>query len=94
MAIQVELAPTALSVRRILDAQLIDSVVHTWDIAQALGRRFTSPEPLLATVASIGASIPDKAYGNDAAFAVRLHRPSTTWAATLALTGRHISEED
>lgn len=93
-AIERELAPVPLPIRRIVDAQLIDTVVHTWDVARALGRDFTPPEALLAATASIAAGLPDQAYGPDAAFSTRLDRPGTVWSDTLALVGRSISAED
>ena len=34
----VEIGPAALPLRRVVGAQLLDTVVHTWDVARALGR--------------------------------------------------------
>ena len=44
VAVLVEIAPAALPLRRVVGAQLLDTVVHTWDVARALGRE-TCPPP-------------------------------------------------
>ncbi len=80
-----------LPVRRVLAAQLIDTVVHTWDVARSRGGDFVPPEDLLAVSAEIAAAIPDPAYGPGAAFAHRLPRTGDRWADTLALVGRDAS---
>lgn len=87
-AVAVELAPTPLQIGRLVAAQLIDTVVHTWDIAQAVRVDFTPPADLLAAVAAIAEAIPDQAYGPDRAFAARLPAEGDTWQRTLAVVGR------
>jgi hypothetical protein len=86
--VEVELAPVALPVRRVLAAQLIDTVVHTWDVAQSRGRDFVPDDDMITVCAEIAAAIPDPAYGADAAFAQRLPLTGDRWADTLALVGR------
>jgi uncharacterized protein (TIGR03086 family) len=91
--VEIELAPMPISVRRILDAHVLDTVIHTWDVAEAEGREFTPPTPLLTAVRGIADGIPDRAHGPGAPFAPRLPAPGTTWADTLALVGRNITKE-
>jgi hypothetical protein len=86
--VQVELAPVPIPLRRVVEAQLIDTVVHTWDIAQALGTDYT-PGPVLAgAVVEIARGLPPTAYGPGAAFAPATALPGEPWGDTLALTGR------
>lgn len=87
-AIAVELAPQPLPVARLVAAQMIDTVVHTWDIAQSVGVDFTPPEELVVACAAIVAAIPGTAYGQGRAFATRLPTEGNTWQQTLALVGR------
>ena len=89
-AIVVELAPTPLPVARLVAAQLIDTVVHTWDVAQSVGVDLTPPEKLVAACAAIAAAIPDTAYGPGRAFAARLPANGDAWQQTLALVGRQV----
>ena len=88
--IERELAPMPLPTRRVLAAQVIDTVVHTWDIAQARGTDFVPPAELLVAAADIAAAIPDQAYGAGAAFVDRLPLTGDLWADTLALVGRRV----
>jgi uncharacterized protein (TIGR03086 family) len=87
-AIVVELAPTPLPVAQLVAAQLIDTVVHTWDIGQSVGADFTPPEDLVMACAAIAAAIPGTAYGRGRAFASQLPTDGDTWQQTLALVGR------
>jgi uncharacterized protein (TIGR03086 family) len=88
VAVAIEIAPTELPIRELVAAQLLDTVVHTWDIGQAVGVEFTPPADLLAATAAIAAAIPDRAFGPGRAFAERLPTSGTTWQNTLALVGR------
>src|SRR5438046_607224 len=71
-AVAVELAPTPLPIEQLVAAQLLDTVVHTWDIAQSVGVDFAPPADLLTATAAIAAAIPDRAFGPGRAFATRL----------------------
>jgi uncharacterized protein (TIGR03086 family) len=87
-AVAIELAPAPLPISQLVAAQLLDTVVHTWDIAESVGVGFTPPEDVLAATASIAAGIPDRAFGPGRAFATRLPADGDTWQRTLALIGR------
>lgn len=87
-AVAVELSRSPLPMARVIAAQLIDTVVHTWDIAQSVGLDFTPPHDLLAASAAIAAAIPDPAYGPGRPFATRLPADGDIWQRTLALVGR------
>lgn len=89
--LEVELHPTQpLPMSLIVGAQLLDTVVHTWDVARSLGQIF-EPDPTLAeAVLAIAEPIPDndRREGQEAAFAHRLPITGTTWDRMLALLGR------
>jgi uncharacterized protein (TIGR03086 family) len=84
----VELSPTPLTLHQVVGAQLLDTVAHTWDVAQALGRRFEPSGDLLDTVTVLATTIPDSARGPGAAFAAVLPGHGDAWQRTLALLGR------
>jgi hypothetical protein len=65
-------------------------VVHTWDIAQALGVEYVPPPDVLAATAALAATIPDQAHGPQRAFASRLPQTGAPCPDTLALVGRHL----
>src|SRR3954452_10685242 len=73
----VELAPIPLPVRSVLRAQVLDTVVHSWDIARALDRVWEPPQHLGAEVAATAESIPAAASGPGRAFAVPLSPAGT-----------------
>ena len=94
-AVVVELAPTPLPVALLAHAQLLDTVVHTWDVAQALGIEYLPTAELAASVAQLAAVIPDDESRDlpDAAFAHSLPIDSlpsdgTDWERALAQLGR------
>jgi uncharacterized protein (TIGR03086 family) len=87
-AVAVELAPTPLPISQLVAAQLLDTVVHTWDVAESVGTEFTPPKDLLAATATIAEAIPDRAFGPGRAFVSRLSAGGDTWQRTLALVGR------
>jgi uncharacterized protein (TIGR03086 family) len=89
-----ELSATAIPVSRVIDAQLLDTVVHTWDVAAALGDGYTPAGPLLAATAQLALAIPARARGPGGAFGPA--RPASgrgPWADTLAITGRRPGNE-
>jgi uncharacterized protein (TIGR03086 family) len=91
--VPVELSPTSLALSRVVAAQLLDTVVHTWDIARSLGHGYTPSAALLTATALLARSLPDSARGPGAAFGRLLPVSGAVWADTLALTGRDIAWE-
>jgi len=87
-AVERELSSSPQPVRRIILAQLLDTVVHAWDIAEALQRDFEPPDELLQPVAAVAATIPAGASGPDGPFAPPLPEMGTLWQRTLARVGR------
>jgi uncharacterized protein (TIGR03086 family) len=71
--------------------QLLDTVVHTWDVATALGAEFVPDPELAGTTLQLARLVPqgESRLRPDAAFApvVTGARPGD-WAQALALTGR------
>jgi uncharacterized protein (TIGR03086 family) len=84
----VELSSRPIPNSRIVEAQLLDTVVHTWDIGQAVGEDFRPRAETIAIVAALASSIPDAARGPGAAFGQPTASDGTPWAHTLALVGR------
>ncbi len=87
-AVAAELAPSPLPISQLVAAQLLDTVVHTWDIAESVGVDFAPPDQVLAATAAIAEAVPDRAFGPGRAFAARLPPGGDTWQRTLALVGR------
>jgi uncharacterized protein (TIGR03086 family) len=95
----VEIAPGALPLRRVVGAQLLDTVVHTWDVARALGRDHVPAADLVAVVAAVAAAVPDGELRDrpGAAFARSVpgrsvpgrsvSAPGTAWDRALARLG-------
>jgi uncharacterized protein (TIGR03086 family) len=89
-----ELSAAAIPVSRVIDAHLLDTVVHTWDVAAARGDGYTPAGPLLAATAQLALTIPARARGPGGAFGHA--RPASgrgPWADTLAITGRRPGNE-
>jgi uncharacterized protein (TIGR03086 family) len=70
---------------------LLDTVVHTWDVATALGQRHRPDQVLLDLVAAVQVPGGDARTRPGAAFAPSLETSTTTypWALTLARLGRN-----
>lgn len=71
--------------------QLLDTVVHTWDVATALGAEFVPDPELAGSTLALARLIPQggSRLGPDAAFApVRTAAADDDWTQALALTGR------
>lgn len=85
-----EIAPTARPMSFVFSAQLLDTVVHTWDVAQSLGESYEPPAELAETVAAIAQSVPDDARRTrpDAAFAPAIAPSGSAWERALAHLGR------
>jgi uncharacterized protein (TIGR03086 family) len=89
--VEVELHPTRpLPIAVLVQAQLLDTVVHTWDVAAALGERFDPGPDVAAAVEAIAAPIPDDARRDapGAAFAHAVPTGDAIWDRTLGLLGR------
>ena len=88
----VEFGPDArFPVRTVLGFHLLDTVVHTWDLATALGQPFRPADELLTVVAEGAKQVPTGAAREQpgAAFGPVLDVPGDDpWAATLARLGR------
>ncbi|WP_051267697.1 TIGR03086 family metal-binding protein [Nakamurella lactea] len=90
-ALEVELHPTQpLPLPMIIGAQLLDTVVHTWDVARSLGQPFEPGEDLAAAVFAIAQPIPDDERRDQpgAAFGHALPATGSPWQQTLRLLGR------
>jgi uncharacterized protein (TIGR03086 family) len=71
--------------------QLLDTVIHTWDVATALGSEFVPDPELAATTLALARLVPqgETRLGPDAAFApVVSAAADDDWTRALALTGR------
>ncbi len=81
--------PAATAVRM----HLLDTVIHTWDVAAARGTDYRPTDELLTLVAQIGRVVPGGAARTSAGAAfgpeVGTTTATDTWAATLAKLGRH-----
>jgi uncharacterized protein (TIGR03086 family) len=77
----------------VLGFHLLDTVVHTWDMATTLGRDFRPDDELAAVIARQAAAVPDGPARAQpgTAFAPGLAVPAGAdpWTTALALLGRH-----
>lgn len=90
--LEVELHQTSpLPATVVIGAQLLDTVVHTWDIARSLGEDFTPDGALVEPVLRIAQRIPDTGNRDapGAAFDHALLAADTPWHQALALLGRN-----
>lgn len=84
-----ELSDTPLPFSVVVGAQLLDVVIHTWDIARSLSRDFMPPDELARAVAEVAAGLPASASGPGRAFAPAIqHGEATLWERTLLRVGR------
>ena len=83
-----ELVPVPLSLRVVVDAQLLDLLAHTWDLSKGLGHDFTPPDHLAADFLQMAQALPDRAYGEGKAFSERLAPEGSDWHQALRLLGR------
>ena len=74
--------------RTVVDAQLLDLLAHTWDLAKGLGHDFVPPDHLAADFLWMAQAIPDRAYGEGHAFSERLEAEGRPWEQGLRLLGR------
>jgi uncharacterized protein (TIGR03086 family) len=89
-AILIEIAPIALPMSRVVGAQLLDTAVHAWDIAQSLGQSYEPATDLVGLVANIAQSVPDgpRRTEPNSAFAPSLRHSGSAWERALAQLGR------
>lgn len=83
-----ELAEVPLPLRTVVDAQLLDVLAHTWDLAKGLGHDFTPPDAFAADFLRMAQEIKDRAYGEGRAFRERLNPEGSDWEQGLRLLGR------
>ncbi|QYG91221.1 TIGR03086 family protein [Iamia sp. SCSIO 61187] len=89
--IQPEMVPEVpLPVGLLVGAQMLDTVVHTWDVARSLGLDFTPPDDLADAVATVLPLIPDDdgRLAPGAPFGPALTAGVGTWDHILAWLGR------
>lgn len=74
----------------VIGAQLLDTAVHTWDVAAAFGRDYTPDPAIVERVLQIADQIPDDDQRNvpGASFAPAVTASGDPWSRTLALLGR------
>lgn len=89
-AVEIELAPQPLPIGRLVAAQFLDTVVHTWDIARAMGEPYQPSAEVSDVVAHLAGGIPDdeRRTASGAAFAPALPDRGTAWDRALARLGR------
>jgi len=89
----------AIPLEAVLTIQLVDTAVHTWDVARTLGRDHTPPADVVATVLAVAWQIPDDhrrrlpgaAFAPACGAAPDEAGPASAqddWVTTLALLGR------
>jgi uncharacterized protein (TIGR03086 family) len=89
-AVLVEVRASPLPISWIVAAQTLDTAVHTWDIAHALGQWYEPPAAVLAAVADLALTIPD-GEGRarpGSAFGPALPLDGSPWERTLSQLGR------
>jgi uncharacterized protein (TIGR03086 family) len=95
-AVLVEIAPAPLSLSLVVGAQLLDTVVHTWDIARSLDGWYEPPDELADAVAELATLIPDDPdrSGDDLQFGPSRPGVGTPWQRALARLGRDPAPPD
>lgn len=89
--VEVELRTHPLPVAFLVEAHLLDTVVHSWDVATALGEYHEPAPDLVDHVARAAARIPESARTRPGApFSPSLSAGSNAWERTLALLGRRV----
>jgi uncharacterized protein (TIGR03086 family) len=81
-------ADARFTVEQVAGIQLLDTVVHTWDVATALGEPFRPDAELLAATAAVARMVPT-GEARGPAFAAPTPTPTDDpWLTTLAHLGR------
>jgi uncharacterized protein (TIGR03086 family) len=89
-AVELELAPVPLPIGRLVAAQFLDTVIHTWDVARSLDEPYLPSAEVAEVIAGIAEGIPDddRRCASDAAFAPARPSGGTRWEQALARLGR------
>jgi hypothetical protein len=80
--LRVELAPIPLPIGRLVAAQFLDTVVHTWDLASALGERYEPPGDVAGSSGVKGESVAGVSAITPVRAAVRPRRACAPSAAS------------
>lgn len=92
VARQVELRPhEPVPVRFVIAAQLLDSAVHAWDLARALGQPYAPAPTITTTILTIAQRIPDeenREAGGSFRHALASAHDDGAWSSVLRLLGR------
>ncbi|NNG35252.1 TIGR03086 family metal-binding protein [Nakamurella aerolata] len=86
-----DFGPDPIPAAGAVSAQLLDTAVHTWDVATALGNDYRPEPEVVTSVRNIAAGIPEAASaGPDAPFAAPVDSADATdpWEWALARVGR------
>ncbi|WP_161958420.1 TIGR03086 family metal-binding protein [Ornithinimicrobium cavernae] len=91
--LEVELHPTKqLPLSQVIGAQLLDTAVHTWDVARTLDLSYVPTREIADAVLRVAETVPDNASRRrfGAAFAPALPEPpaSSAWERALTMLGR------
>lgn len=86
----VELNDAPLNVDLALTVQIVDTAIHAWDLAGALGRDYQPNRDIVAAVLATAEQIPDdeSRLAEHAAFGPAIPSDSDGWDRALALLGR------
>jgi uncharacterized protein (TIGR03086 family) len=88
-AVLVELIPSPLPLSLVVGAQLVDTVVHTWDVALSLGRWYEPPDELVPAVVELAELVPDDPdRSGSEAFGPSRPGVGSPWQRVLARLGR------
>lgn len=82
----------ALPLHAVIGAQLLDTVVHTWDVARSLDLQFNPTREIASAVLAVAVTVPDgptrRRPGSNFAPAQILPVGASDWERSLALLGR------
>lgn len=91
--IEPELAASgSLPLHSVIGAQLLDTVVHTWDVARSLDLQFNPPREIASAVLAVAVTVPDgparRRAGSPFRPAQIMPVGASDWERSLALLGR------
>jgi uncharacterized protein (TIGR03086 family) len=89
-AVLIEIAPTPLPLSLVVGAQLLDTIVHTWDVARSLGRWYEPPDELATAVVELATLVPEDPDRSGSGLPFGPSRPAvgSPWQRALARLGR------